>query len=175
MVDTPEGLITVCEHSDGLIIRCGDPLDIAPGNDWAFWSIAGLTGEWCSNIVTYLDHFWIATSDVDGTRTDIWQCTPEAATLVHSFTERSAQRASVLLVAPGPAEEPCLYVGRATLDAAPLLELWRYDGTTWQLEVDLATVGTPTTNSITGLAWTGRRGTFYVATPRPMRTRRTRW
>jgi hypothetical protein len=167
MVDTPDGLITVFEHSDGLIIRRGDPLDIAPGNDWEFWTIDGLTGEWCSNIVTYMDDFWIATSDVDGTRTDIWRCTPEAATLVHSFTERAAQRASVLLVAQSTTDQPCLYVGRASLNATPLLELWRYDGSGWQLEVDLATVGTPTTNSITGLAWTGRRGTCYVATASP--------
>jgi len=159
--------------------------ELAP-DAWAPHTFEGLTGTRCSNVVGTsalpgeftFDNF-IATGTEAGDRVDIWHIYVTYAELLRSFTERDNQRPGVLATVSTPDEEalPLILVGRHSLSATPLLDLWIYDrnaavGQEWRRSINFATTtdgsGVADTNtSITALAQITLHDKVYAATGTP--------
>jgi hypothetical protein len=158
--------------------------ELAP-DAWEPHTFEGLTGTRCSNVVGSgevsefsFDNF-IATGTEAGDRVDVWHLFITYAELLYSFTERGNQRPGVLLTVYTEEEEtlPLIFVGRHSLSATPLLDLWIYDrnaavGQEWRRSINFATMtdglGVADTNtSITAMAQITLRGKLYAATGTP--------
>jgi len=155
-IEAPTGLITLMCPFFGM----GD------AGTWEPVTIPGLTGTRCSNMVLYDSVNMIATGTEAGDRVDIWELTVDGATVVQSFTERSAQRPGPLWTDTNATTEQYLYVGRLSLTATPLLELWGLRQQSWSLVHDFQSEGDPNT-SITAIHYVYARAQLYVATGTP--------
>ena len=166
-----QAMVAFMEAPSGLRVWMSTNYLALPSGTWTQTTVAALTGTRCANIVRFRNIEVIATGTEAGDRVDIWQWSLSGgATLWHSFTERGDQRPGALYVYPSETNTT-LYVGRLSLTATPLLELWRYRYmySDWSLLANFEGYDEPpdTNTSITAIAPVLARGDLFVATGTP--------